>query len=138
MRRIWKWSILIVTILFAGLMLWGCGEVKKPKKLRDLDFTVLAPEQIPAALTEVIDENKATEMKLSYQKEGFLYIARGFGEQTTGGYSIAVDECCLSEDGIHVTFRLIGPASDAKMKEEVSYPYVVIKLEAIDGTIQFD
>lgn len=121
------------------LLLTGCGVGKSAiVKIRDLEFTVMEADQVPQALQEVIDENLETEMKLSYQNAGELYIARGFGEQKTGGYSIAVEQCYLGEDGIHVKFQLIGPPKDAKLTEEPSYPYIVIKTEDLEETIIFD
>lgn len=44
----------------------------------------------------------------------------------------------LAEDGIHVKFELIGPQSGTEIKEEASYPYIVIKTEGLDETIMFE
>lgn len=127
-------SVMLLTVLLTGCGLGGEAIVK----IRDLEFTVMEEDQIPKALQEVIDENLETEMKLSYQNEGELYIARGFGEQKTGGYSIAVEQCYLGEDGIHVKFQLIGPSKEEKLAQEPSYPYIVIKTEDLEETIIFD
>ncbi len=125
--------------LLLAVLLAGCGLSKSAVvKVRDLEFNVLGEAEVPQALKEVIDENLETEMKLSYQNEGELYIARGFGEQSTGGYSIAVEQCYLGEDGIHVKFQLIGPSKEEKLAQEPSYPYVVIKTEDLEETIIFD
>lgn len=131
--------ILIFTLLFCTLSLTGCSLAEEPiVKIRDLDFTVLDEDAIPAPLLEVIQENLSTEMKLSYQNNGTLYIARGFGQQKTGGYSIAVDQMYLAEDGIHVKFHLIGPSKDQKLSEEPSYPYLVIQTEDLGEEIVFE
>ncbi|EET59173.1 hypothetical protein BRYFOR_08887 [Marvinbryantia formatexigens DSM 14469] len=138
MKYLWKKVCLCLLVLGAAVLLAGCGETQPEDKIRDLEFTVLEESDIPEALAEVIAENRQKEMKLSYQKEGYLYIARGFGEQKTAGYSIAVPQCYLAEDGIHVKFELIGPQSGAELKEEASYPYIVIRMEAMDETITFE
>lgn len=138
MKYLWKKVCLCLLVLGVAVLLAGCGETQPEDKIRDLEFTVLEESDIPEALAEVIAENRQKEMKLSYQKEGYLYIARGFGEQKTAGYSIAVPQCCLAEDGIHVKFELIGPQSGAELKEEASYPYIVIRMEAMDETITFE
>lgn len=138
------WGKIFCTMSFLSVMLFtvlltGCGLGEEAiVKIRDLEFTVMEEDQVPKALQEVIDENLATEMKLSYQNEGELYIARGFGEQKTGGYSIAVEQCYLGEDGIHVKFQLIGPSKEEKLAKEPSYPYIVIKTEDLEETIIFD
>lgn len=129
---------LVVCLLAAAMLLGGCQKGEPEGKIRDMEFTVLDEDAIPKALANVIEENKQKEMKLSYQNDGYLYIARGFGEQKTGGYSLAVQECYLAEDGIHVKFELLGPPHDEEIKEEPSYPYIVIKTEASDATILFE
>lgn len=138
MKYLWKKMCLCLVLLGAVVLLAGCGEAEPEGKIRDLEFTVLEESEIPKALAEVIGENKQKEMKLSYQNDGYLYIARGFGEQKTGGYSISVPQCYLAEDGIHVKFELIGPQSSEEMKEEASYPYIVVKMEEMDETILFE
>ena len=62
----------------------------------------------------------------------------GYGEQATGGYSIAVEECYLAEDGVHVVTNLLGPKKDTVVDTKVSYPYIVLKTEAIDGEVIFE
>lgn len=138
MKGYWRRICLSLCFLMTAILLAGCGEAEPEGKIRDLEFTVLEEDAVPKALADVIGENRQKEMKLSYQNEGYLYIARGFGEQKTGGYSIAVQQCYLAEDGIHVKFELMGPSHDEKLKEEPSYPYIVIKMEGMDETILFE
>lgn len=138
MERIWKRWMLCFCFVLAALLFTGCSKGEPKGKIRDLEFTVIEEDAVPKALADVIAKNKAKEMKLSYQNEGYLYISRGFGEQPTGGYSIAVQQCYLAEDGIHVKFELLGPPGDKEIKEEASYPYVVIKMEAVEGPIVFE
>ena len=95
-------------------------------------------EEIPEELKEIIEENKHEEIKMSYESEGFLYLVRGYGEQKTGGYSIAVNSVLLADDGIHVNTSLIGPAQDKKIAEEPSYPYLVLKMEEHEEPIVFE
>ncbi len=138
MKRFWKTCWVCLCLCLPVLFLSGCGEAQPEGKIRDLEFTVLEEDAVPKALADVIAENKKEEMKLSYQNEGYLYIARGFGEQESGGYSIAVKQCYLGEDGIHVKFELIGPSRQEEIPKEPSYPYIVIKTEGMDETILFD
>lgn len=138
MKRIIRRLVLAFCMTAVIVLACGCKETEPEGKIRDLEFTVIENDEIPKALADVIEENKQTEMKLSYLNEGYLYIARGFGQQETGGYSISVKECYLAEDGIHVSFELIGPPHNEKLKEEPSYPYIVIKTEGLEETILFE
>ena len=104
----------------------------------EVEFTVAAPDEIPEELAEIIEENKQGEIKLSYEDQGYTYLVRGYGQQKTGGYSIAVNEVYLSEDGLHVDTSLIGPPKDQEIRDEASYPYLALKIEAQEAEIFFD
>lgn len=127
-----------ICLFLVFLLLAGCGKKQPEGKIRDLECTVLDEEEIPQPLAEVIEENKSKEMKLSYEKDGLLYIARGFGEQETGGYSIRENYCYLAEDGVHVQFELLGPPAGETPAGETTYPYIVIKTELEGQDIIFE
>ena len=134
LRKYGRWILLTAVLL----LLAGCGQKQSEGKIRDLECSVLDEDEIPQPLAEVIEENKTKEMKLSYAKDGELYIARGFGEQKSGGYSITQKYCYLAEDGIHVRFELLGPPAGETMAEEPTFPYIVVKTEAEGQNIIFE
>ena len=68
---------------------------------RDLDFTILGEEMVPAELATMIEERKGETFKMTYSDNKNLYICVGYGRQETGGYSITVDELYLTEEAIH-------------------------------------
>lgn len=119
--------------------LGGCaiGEVANEKQ-RDLEFTVVAQKDIPEKLQEVITEKEEKPFQISFSLGEALYIAVGYGEQQTGGYSISVNELYETENAIVIDTTLIGPEAGENAAEGASYPYVVVKTEAIeDKTIEF-
>ena len=107
------------------------------EKIRDLEFTVIAKEEQPQALLEVIEEKKANPFQISYSLGDDLYLAVGYGEQQTGGYSISVDALYETENNVVVDTTLIGPSVDEKVIDSITYPYVVIKTELIDKDVDF-
>lgn len=125
-------------LLLLGLTsLVSCGFSKQnTTKIRDLDYTVLEEEEIPEELLTMIEEKKEGECKLTYTFEGYLYIARGFGQQQTGGYSIQMQELYLTENAIYFNAELLGPTPEEAIGGE-SYPYIVIKTEALDRSVVF-
>ena len=134
LRKYGRWILLTAVLL----LLAGCGQKQSEGKIRDLECSVLDEDEIPQPLAEVIEENKTKEMKLSYEKDGMLYIARGFGEQKTGGYSITTKYCYLDEDGIHIRFELLGPSAGEALPEEATWPYIVVRLEKTGESILFE
>ena len=98
---------------------------------------VVDEDDIPEPLEEMIDEREDKPFKLTYADNGVLYIAVGYGEQPTTGYSIQVKELYESENAIYIHTNLIGPAKDEKIIEKETDPYIVIKTEFIDKNVVF-
>lgn len=133
--RVLNLKRLILVLLCAALVvcsLTSCRLQETEVKGDPLEFTVLTQEEIPAQLLEVIESHKQKEIRMSYKVKDYLYIVRGYGQQDTGGYSITVNSCVLTEDGIYVDFSLMGPQAEETIAKEPSNPYLVIKLEYRD------
>lgn len=133
-----KWVKKITILMFTALCICGCAAQEDTEaKLRDLEFTVVAEEEQPEALVEVMEQKKTSPFQISYTLGEDLYLAIGYGEQQTGGYSISVDELYETENHIVVDTTLIGPAADEQVVQSITYPYVVIKTELIDKDVDF-
>ena len=132
--------------ILLAVMLWilsfaGCGFSQNEKiKLRDLDFTVLSEGNIPEELKTVIAEKGTEPFKLTYSDNNNLYISIGYGEQKSGGYSIAVDALYLTDDAIHVRTSLLGPDITGQKEGagKPSTPYIVLKTELLDKTVIYE
>lgn len=128
-----------LTGIYIICALSGCSLLSNERiKLRDLDFTVLSEEKLPDELKTIVDERKAEPFKLTYSDNDFLYICIGYGEQETGGYSIAVDELYLTDNAVYVSTSLLGPDAGEKGNKTPSYPYIVIKTEFLEQTVIFE
>lgn len=135
MKKIRLCAILVVYLLLAG----GCAMLSEEKvKLRDLDFTILGEEKIPKQLKTILEEKKASPFQITYTDKANLYICIGYGEQETGGYSIAVNELYLTDADIIVSATLLGPDASEKGSKTPSYPYIVIKTEYLEQTVVFE
>ena len=121
------------------LLLAGCAVLSEEKlKLRDLEFIVLSEDKIPEELMSILEEKKSKTFQITYSDNEFLYICIGYGEQETGGYSIAVNELYLTETNICVNTSLLGPEASDKGNKTPSYPYIVLKTEFLDKTVIFE
>lgn len=136
-----KICMTIIMLVLCTWMMTGCAAKKDPlEKIKDLEFTVIAEENIPEELLQVINEKKSEVFKITYQDSGFLYICTGYGEQETGGYSISVNSLYETENAVYFDTTLIGPApgeTDGK-KNSPSYPYVIVKTEMIEKPVVFE
>lgn len=135
MQKIAVW--LIATMV--SCLLCGCSINSSERvKLRDLDFTVLSEEKLPEELKTVLEERRAEPFKLTYSDKDYLYICIGYGEQETGGYSIAVNELYLTDNAVYVNTSLLGPDAAERENKSPSYPYIVLKTEYLDETVVFE
>lgn len=123
--------MMVLIILFSGCEMMSMEKVK----LRDLEFVILSEEVLTEELKTIIDERKTQPFKLTYSDADALYICVGYGAQKGGGYSITVDELYLTEDAIYVETTLLGPDEGKSSKDASSYPYIVIKTEALEENV---
>lgn len=133
-NRILSALLAIILLLLAG----GCAvKTDKSQKIRDLEFTVVRDEEIPEELKAQIEEKKEARFKITYQDGEYLYIASGYGQQETGGYCIEMKELYLAENAIYFATELYGPQKGETIHRAPSYPYIVIKTEALEEPVVF-
>lgn len=134
-----KKVLLIGILIFAVGIFTSCKVVKNDNKdkIRDLEYTVLADENIPEIVKTKIEAEKANPFKFSYNDGEYLYVAIGYGEQPTGGYSIQVPEFYEAKEYIVIKTTLVGPAENDVPISLPSYPYVVIKTANLDLPVCF-
>ena len=130
-------SICLICLMCMGV--YACGQKQDTMaKIKDLDCTVMAEDNIPEELLEKIEDKKKDAFKMTFEDQGFLYICVGYGTQNTGGYSIAVNELYETANAVYIDTNLTGPKPEEKSNPVESYPYVVVKTEFIDKPVVFD
>ena len=130
-----KISLLCLAVLF--LTLGGCRMIRiEEGDKTPLTYTVSDDSQIPEELKELIEEKKESEFQIAYQRGNELFLAKGYGRQMSGGYSIQVESLQASSNAIFFETKLIGPTEKVQGGEP-SYPYIVIETEYRDYPVQF-
>lgn len=133
----------LISILFiSGLSLFMLGGCKISEsdgtKVADLDYTVVQEDKIPDELKTQINEKKEADFKLTYENGDDLYIIRGYGEQETGGYSIAVDKVYLTTNSVCFQTTLLGPSESEAKSKAPSYPYIVVEIKDQGKNVVFN
>lgn len=125
---------IIVVLAFSIIALTACSitEEEENKKIEDVDFTIVEKEEIPEIVAQKVAEEKKEPFKFSTSEGDYLYIAIGYGEQPTGGYSIQVEELYRAKDCIVVETKLVGPSEEDAVVTILTYPYIVIKIENVE------
>ncbi len=130
--------LLLFFALLPLCLTMGCSKEKEEyTKTGDVEFTVVEEADLPEELMNAIKEKKQEPFRLTYLAEDALYLAQGYGEQPSGGYSIAVEELFQAAEGICFKTTLIGPAADEKVTTAVTHPYIVVKLQRMETEVHF-
>ena len=127
----------VALFLAVTSMLSGCVMQQGQEKIEDLEFTVMDPVDLPKELQEEIIAKQEEEFAFTYSDREYLYIARGYGEQETGGYCISIDECYRTSNTICVKTTLTGSENGEQVQTAPSYPFIVIKLEMRSEEVVF-
>lgn len=131
---------LLFFFFFAGMLLGMCGcgeEAEEIKKIKDLEYTVMEEGDVPEELLTKIKEKRQEPFSMTYESDGYFYIARGYGTQPTSGYSIRVLSVYEAEEGIVFRSELLGPGKEEAVLQMETYPYIVIKLQSIGKELIF-
>lgn len=132
--------VLTALTVFLILGTLGCSAKEEipEDKINDLDFTVVGEDQQPDSLKDIIAEKYADAFQISYTLGEDLYIAVGYGEQPSGGYSISVNAFYETEDTVVIDTTLIGPGKAENVTKTPTRPYIMVKTRNIaDKMIEF-
>lgn len=133
MRREYLYILLAMLLILSGCSVRKDSE----KKLQDVEFNAVSKEDIPEELMAQIKEQEKKTFRITYGDKGDLYVARGYGQKETSGYSVQVTACFETENTICVETNLLGPPKGENIVEEATCPYVVIKMKYTDKDIVF-
>lgn len=134
-----KKGIVVVLILCILTLATACEKKEETtaERGKDWDYTVVAVRDCPDDFLNALEEKKVNPFQMTYMDGEYLYIALGFGEQATGGFSIAVRGLYEMGDKLCFEAELLGPGKDEVVKERASYPYIIIKTEKTEKEVLF-
>lgn len=130
----------MLSLLLTGffVLISGCQFQKlHEEREKDLDYVILEEHEIPETFLKELENVKKEHFQMTYEDQGMIYAAKGYGDQEMSGYSIIVDEVYESKDAVWIHTNLLGPKKGEKTEKRKTYPYIVIKLEQTDKYIVF-
>lgn len=129
--------IIAVIVFLAGVS--GCSLERKQQNAEKtpIDYTVVEDADVPEEFMEVIQGKKSEPFKITFSDKENLFIAIGYGEQPTGGYSITVEDIYQTGDTVEIKTQFAGPVKNEQVENAITYPYIVVKVEDTDKTVKF-
>ena len=101
-----------------------------------MDFEVVNIQELKPYLKSYFESKKGFKGYSTYKDEdGYTYIGVFSGRKNTGGYLIKVLHVEDIEGKTVVTVQEISPKPSAIVTQAITYPYTVIRLKEIEGTI---
>lgn len=132
-----KKAIILWLCLAVIAIMSGCQMIKIEEGNRTpLEYTIVENNEIPEEAASLIEEKKAAEFQMTYQRGEDLYLIRGYGKQMSGGYSIQVTDLSVSSSAVFFCTKLVGPDEET-VGGEPSYPYIVVKTAYRDEPVEF-
>lgn len=135
-----RFKLFIGIGIMAIALLTSCKAIKNDEdqeKLKDLEYTVLDNDNLPEVVATKIEAEKMNPFKFSYTDGDSTYIAIGYGEQPTGGYSIQVNEIYKTEAYVVIKTTLLEPSEKDLAVTVLTYPYIVIQTKNQDLPVCF-
>ncbi len=132
-KRVIVLLLVLLAVFFSGCM----TKKEKPEKIKDVEYTVQEEGELPEELLVKMKEKQKDAFQMTYETEGYLYIAKGYGTQKTSGYSVRVLELYEAAEGIVFATELLGPAKNEPVLQVETYPYLVIKIQSRDLDVLF-
>ena len=129
--------VCVWVMILVGMLVCIKFEAIDKKRVRDTPYEVVLEENIPGEIMGELQGFGKGVCRCSYICSDNLYIVVYYGEQATDGYTVEINELYESSNAIFVETTLKGPTSYKDVKEEESYPYVVLKLKLSDKKVVF-
>lgn len=127
----------IFTFLFSS-----CGhkdiETEHHTMSKKLNYNIVPDDEAPDILLDTMETQKQQGFKLTYRDQGDLWIAVGYGEKTTVGYNISIEEIYDNGSKVHVQTAIIGPEKSSYPEAKPSWPHIIIKIENCSSEVYFE
>ena len=127
----------LFVLCMCAICLCGCGDGGKQEHRSSLQYVLVKEEEIPVELQKMIEEKKVTSFRLTYEDQGQLYIAAGYGKCEGGGYSIQIKEATVDDEAVYFKTELVGPKKEKRKKGVTSYPYLVVQTNRQEKPVIF-
>lgn len=131
-------TVLLIVITMGSLICSGCQKKTAEEKIESVDYTVCKESELPDNLVEIINEKKNEEFEITYTQDEYTYLVKGYGKQKSGGYNITVDDVYYTSSKICLATTLVGPAENELVLNAATYPYITVKVEALDKEGSFE
>lgn len=110
---------------------------KRGQKRKEFGLYGSSTEECPADFLAEINKKKINPFQMTYEDGEYCYLAVGYGEQETNGFSVRVLGLYEKGDGVVFETNLLGPEKGQEVSQKKSMPYLVVKMKKLEKEIEF-
>ncbi len=129
--------VALTALVTMSIWLTACGQKEEEKKGKDWDYTVVPTTDCPKDFLAEIEKKKINSFQMTYDDGEYRYLAVGYGEQETNGFSIRVQGLYEKGEALCMETSLTGPGEDQIVSNKKSYPFIVVKTHKTEKKVEF-
>ncbi len=129
--------VALTALVTMSIWLTACGQKEEAKKGKDWDYTVVPTTDCPKDFLAEIEKKKINPFQMTYDDGEYRYLAVGYGEQETNGFSIRVQGLYEKGETLCMETSLAGPGEDQIVSNKKSYPFIVVKTHKTEKKVEF-
>lgn len=130
-------SLVLLTVLLLTACVAANPDSIKNNPSTDSGFQREDMKNLPAEIAQWVKSHRTTHHAAEKVFGERRYILASYGEKSTGGYTIAIEDVVYHRDKITVTVKHSDPAPGSNVIQALTYPQDLISIANLDLPIEF-
>lgn len=138
--RMWgRLTFLLVVALELMIFCVGCARFEVSDSGEPLLYDVCDETMLPDELVTIIDKKKESPFNLVYSNSTYTYIVIAAGMQERDDVGVTLEEMYKDDNAIYIkgVLRQVATPTDGVKGDNVSFPYMVVRIVKMDFPVVF-
>lgn len=138
--RMWgRLTFLLVVALELMIFCVGCARFEVSDSGESLLYDVCDETMLPDELVTIIDKKKENPFNLVYSNSTYTYIVIAAGMQERDDVGVTLEEMYKDDNAIYIkgVLRQVATPTDGVKGDNVSFPYMVVRIVKMDLPVVF-
>ena len=138
-RMYGRLTFLLAVALEIMILCAGCARFEMSDKGETLYYDICDDTMLPDELVTIIDKKKEKPFNLVYSNSTYTYIVMAAGMQERDDVGVELEEMYKDDNAIYVRgiLRQVATPTDGVKGDNVSFPYIVIRILKMDLPVVF-
>ena len=132
-------TFLLVVALELMIFCVGCARFEVSDSGEPLLYDVCDETMLPDELVTIIDKKKEKPFNLVYSNSTYTYIVIAAGMQDRDDVGVTLEEMYKDDNAIYIkgVLRQVATPTDGVKGDNVSFPYMVVRIVKMDLPVVF-